>query len=195
MGKQHRKDEPKVAAAFLKKRGHIILGSINAPGHMEGGDVVWLNNTNCAVGLGYRTNTEGIRQLRELLGPEITVHVCVLPHQQGPEGVFHLMSILSPLDGDLALTYSPLMTVPFRQQLIEFGIRIIDVPDEEYLQMGCNVLTYATRQCLMLDGLLQTRQLLEENGCRVKTYRGVEISNKGEGGPTCLSMPLLRSED
>ena len=93
------------------------------------------------------------------------------------------MSILSPLDGDLALGYSPLMAVPFRQKLIEFGIRIIEVPDKEFLQMGCDVQTYAPKQCLMLDGLPQTRKLLEENGCRVKTYQGAEISCKGEGGP------------
>ncbi|MEE3122581.1 MAG: arginine deiminase family protein [SAR324 cluster bacterium] len=192
MGKDARRPEPEVNAAFLKKRGFNILGSIKEPGLMEGGDVVWLDDTNCAAGLGYRTNEEGIHQLRVLLGPQITLHVCVLPHQHGPQGVFHLMSILSPLDRDLVLAHSPLMSVPFRQMLLVSGTRIIDVPEEEYLLMGCNVLTYAPRQCLMLDSLPQTRKLLEDNGCSVRTYRGDEISCKGEGGPTCLTLPLER---
>ena len=127
-----------------------------------------------------------------MLGPKYQVEVCVLPHQQGPEGVFHLMSILSPLDHDLVLAYSPLMAVPFRQMLVESGIQIIDVPDDEYLRMGCNVLAIAPRKCLMLEGLPKTKSLLEETGCQVMTYRGREISEKGEGGPTCLTLPLNR---
>ena len=102
------------------------------------------------------------------------------------------MSILSPLAHDLVLAYSPLMAVPFRQMLVESGIQIIDVPDDEYLRMGCNVLTIAPRKCLMLEGLPKTESLLEENGCQVMTYQGREISEKGEGGPTCLTLPLNR---
>ena len=102
------------------------------------------------------------------------------------------MSILSSLDRDLMLAHSHLMLALFRQTLLVSGIRITDVPGEEYPLMGCNVLTYAPRQCLMLDGLPQTRKLLEDNGCSVRTYRGDEISCKGEGGPTCLTLPLER---
>ena len=192
MGKAERTGEPQVSAKFLESQGYSILGGIDSPGKMEGGDLVWLNDKTCAVGHGYRTNEEGIRQLQNLLGPEYSVEICVLPHQQGPKGVFHLMSILSPLDQDLILSYSPLMAVPFREMLVESGIQIIDVPDDEYPRMGCNVLTFAPRNCLMLEGLPQTKRLLEENGCQVLTYKGQEISEKGEGGPTCLSLPLLR---
>ncbi|HJL86108.1 MAG: arginine deiminase family protein [SAR324 cluster bacterium] len=194
MGKAERTGEPPVSADFLESQGFTILGRIEPPGKMEGGDLIWLDNTTCAVGLGYRTNEEGIRQFLDLLGPEFSVQVCVLPHQQGPKGVFHLMSILSPLDKDLVLAYSPLMAVPFRQKLVDSGIQIIDVPDDEYPRMGCNVLTLAPRKCLMLEGLLKTKSLLEENGCQVHTYKGNEISEKGEGGPTCLSLPLKRGE-
>ncbi|MED5290178.1 MAG: arginine deiminase family protein [SAR324 cluster bacterium] len=192
MGKTERTGEPKVSAKHFESCGFSILGSIEPPGKIEGGDLVWLDQTRCAVGLGYRTNQEGIRQLHKMLGPKYQVEVCVLPHQQGPEGVFHLMSILSPLDHDLVLAYSPLMAVPFRQMLVESGIQIIDVPDDEYLRMGCNVLAIAPRKCLMLEGLPKTKSLLEENGCQVMTYQGREISEKGEGGPTCLTLPLNR---
>ncbi len=167
MGKAERTGEPRVSAKHFESCGFSILGSIEPPGKIEGGDLVWLDQTRCAVGLGYRT-------------------------QQGPEGVFHLMSILSPLAHDLVLAYAPLMAVPFRQMLVESGIHIIDVPDDEYLRMGCNVLAIAPRKCLMLEGLPKTKSLLEENGCQVMTYQGREISEKGEGGPTCLTLPLKR---
>ena len=114
MGKAERTGEPPVSADFLESQGFTILGRIEPPGKMEGGDLIWLDNTTCAVGLGYRTNEEGIRQFLDLLGPEFSVEVCVLPHQQGPKGVFHLMSILSPLDKDLVLAAEVLGATPWQ---------------------------------------------------------------------------------
>jgi N-dimethylarginine dimethylaminohydrolase len=102
------------------------------------------------------------------------------------------MSILSPLDRDLALVYSPLMPVPFRQWLLERGMTLVEVPDEEFETMGCNVLALGPRQCLMLEGNPQTRRRLEAAGCAVRTYEGNETSLKGAGGPTCLTRPLAR---
>lgn len=192
MGRPSRRGEPSHNAQELEKAGEIILGEITAPGTLEGGDFIWLHDKACAVGLGTRTNREGIRQLKELLGPEVHVHVVPLPAPDHPEDVFHLMSMISPLDKDLALIYRPLMPEVFLDWLTAQGIDFVEVPEEEFIPMGCNVLALGPRDLLMLDHLPLTRSRLEAAGCRVQTYKGDEISRKGEGGPTCLTRPLER---
>ena len=155
--------------------------------------MAWLGPRTVAVGRGYRTNDAGIAQLRALLGDSADEFITVsLPHWRGAEDVFHLMSIISPVDSDLAVVYSPLLPVPFREQLLARGETLIEVPDEEFGRMGANVLALAPRRCVLLDGNPITRARLEAAGASVLTYEGSEISLKGGGGPTCLTRPLVR---
>lgn len=194
MGKTAREPEPKVMQRFCQEQGIPILGSIVPPGTLEGGDVAWLDTNTLAVGLGYRTNLEGIRQLKQLLRPlDIKVVVVDLPHFRGPADVFHLMSIFSPVDQDLAVTYSPLMPVRFRNYLLDKGYELVEVPEAEFDSLGCNVLALAPRKCLMVKGNPITEERLKQAGCEVLTYSGNEISVKGGGGPTCLTRPLSRA--
>ena len=193
MGKKARATEPAAHAEAFRTFGIPVAGAITGEGKVEGGDVVWLDPTTLAAGRGYRTNDEGIRQLREILGAEIDVVVAHLPHWRGPADVFHLMSILSPIDRDLALVYSPLLPVPFRELLLARGFELVEVPDEEFESMGGNVLALGPRRCLMLDGNPITRKRLEKAGAQVAVFAGEEICRKGSGGPTCLTRPILRS--
>lgn len=192
MGKPARMGEPKIHGQALERAGFPLLGAIEGQGRIEGGDVIWLDETSLAVAHGYRTNAAGIRQLKSILGPKIEVQIVPLPHYKGPGDVFHLMSIISPLDRDLALVYSPLMPVPFREWLIQRGIVLVEVPDAEFDSMGCNVLAIAPRHCLMLKNNPVTQARLIAAGCKVEILAGDEISQKGQGGPTCLTRPLLR---
>lgn len=193
MGKAQRRGEPAAIGEFLAQAGVPILGAITGAGTLEGGDVVWLDERTLAVGHGYRTNAEGIRQLRRLLADSIDQLVVVpLPHWRGPNDVLHLMSLLSPLDQQLALVYSPLLPVPFREWLLARGLTLLEVPAAEYDSMGCNVLAVAPRQCLMLAGNPRTKARLVAAGVEVWEYAGEEISRKGAGGPTCLTRPILR---
>ncbi|MFQ5933213.1 MAG: dimethylarginine dimethylaminohydrolase family protein [Dehalococcoidia bacterium] len=193
MGKEARRGEPRAARAFLEQNGVPILGQVTGEGHLEGGDVVWIDERTVAVGQGYRSNAEGISQLRALLRSGVDEVISVpLPHWHGPNDVLHLLSFVSPIDHDLFLVYSRMMPVPFRQWLLERGIKLIEVPDGEYDSMACNVLAVAPRKCIMLDGNPQTRALLENEGVEVLTYEGEEISRKGCGGPTCLAQPISR---
>jgi len=193
MGKAQRRGEPAASARFFESHGIPIAGRIEGEGRLEGGDVVVLDERTVAVGQGYRTNAEGIRQLRTVLADEVDEVVAVpLPHWNGPEDVLHLMSLLSPIDIDLLLVRSRLLPAPFRQWLLERGAELLEVPDDEFATMGCNVLALAPGRCLMLEGNPGTRRLLEKAGCEVLTYDGREISLKGCGGPTCLTRPLLR---
>jgi N-dimethylarginine dimethylaminohydrolase len=193
MGKAARSTEPAAQAEAFRRFGIPVAGAITGDGKIEGGDVVWLDETTLAVGRGYRTNDEGIRQLREILGGGTEVVVAHLPHWRGSADVFHLMSILSPIDRDLALVYSPLLPVPFREFLLSRGFALVEVPGEEFESMGCNVLALGPRRCLMLDRNPVTRQRLEQAGAQVTVFKGDEICRKGSGGPTCLTRPILRS--
>ncbi|MCH7934191.1 MAG: hypothetical protein IIC36_09415 [Gemmatimonadetes bacterium] len=193
MGKPARRAEPAAQGAQFRAWGIPILGEIGGLGRLEGGDVAWLDERTVAVGRGYRTNDEGIRQFRALLSDAIDDLIVVpLPHWRGPHDVFHLMSIFSPLDRDLALVYSPLIPVSFREALLERGFGLVEVADEEFETMAANALAVAPRQCLLVEGNPRTRARLEEAGVQVTEYRGGEISLKGGGGPTCLTRPLER---
>ncbi|MBW2024203.1 MAG: hypothetical protein JRI90_02210 [Deltaproteobacteria bacterium] len=192
MGKAERKSEPKAQEAFFRSLGIPIVGAITGQGTVEGGDVVWINEKTLAVGRSYRTNDEGIRQLRGLLGACIEEFIVVdLPHWRGPGDVFHLMSIISPIDHNLALVYSPLMPVRFRERLLSLSIRLIEVPDSEFETMGCNVLAIAPRKCLMISGNPITRSRLEQAEVEVYEFEGREISLKGGGGPKSTTLLTL----
>ena len=194
MGKEQRNGEPSLQMEHYLQRGESILGTFQRAATVEGGDVTWLNDRILAVARGYRTNDEGISQLKQfLLNTAEEVVVMDSPHYKGPADVFHLMSVLSPIDKDLAVVYSPLMTVPFRERLVSMGIKFVEVPDKEFDSLGCNVLAIAPRVCVMVKGNPITKFRLEEAGAQVIEFDGAEISLKGSGGPTCLSRPLVRA--
>ncbi len=197
MGRLTRRREPSLNSLQLAEQRDLqlpIIGEIQAPGTLEGGDLIWLDDRRLAVGLGPRTNQAGIDQLKQILGNEIEVHVVPLPPPAHPEDVFHLMSMISPVAKDLALIYRPLMPDTFLHWLADLGVDLVEVPDDEFPTMGCNVLATAPRQVLMLDGLPMTRERLNAAGCQVTVYSGDHISRKGEGGPTCLTRPLVRAD-
>lgn len=193
MGKIQRREEPEAIAENLRKLNIPILGSITGSGTIEAGDVILFDEKRVAVGLGYRSNQEGIQQFqsltREFIDEIIVVH---LPHWNGPGDILHLMSIISPIDYDLAVVYSRLMPVSFREWLIKREIKLIEIPDSEYQSMACNILALAPRKCIMIAGNPLTRKLLEAEGVEVQEFSGEELCKKGGGGPTCLTRPLLR---
>lgn len=193
MGKPARKNEPAAERKAFEHHRINILGTITHPGTLEGGDVAWIDEHTLAVGHTYRTNWEGIRQLKQLVEPHgIQVWVAEMPHYKGPSDVFHLMSVLSPVDKNLAVVYSPLMPISFRNGLLDRGFSFVEVPDAEWDSMGCNVLAIAPREVIMVKGNPITKQRLMDAGCIVHEYEGQEISVKGGGGPTCLTRPLER---
>ena len=193
MGKDARRGEPALLEEAYRHLGIPVLGRIEGAGRLEGGDVTWLDSRTVAVGRGYRTNDEGIRQFTALLGEAVDQVVVVpLPHWNGPTDVFHLMSVISPLADDLAVVYSPLLPVPFREFLLARGTTLVEVPDEEFDSMGCNVLAVGPRVAVAVDGNPETRRRMEAAGVTVHGYAGEEISAKGCGGPTCLTRPLER---
>ncbi len=194
MGKELRVPEGVLHERTYESLGIPILGRIKDPGTVEGGDTMWINEQLLAVGQGYRTNAEGIRQLREILaGIDVDVVSFDLPYFHGPEECLHLLSMISPLASDLAVVHKPMMAVRFVDLLEEHGWRMVEIPDEEFESMGCNVLALAPGKCLALAGNDDTKRRLEAAGCEVLTYEGREISLNRFGGPTCLTRPIWRA--
>ncbi len=192
-GKGLRQAEIALHEASYAELGIPVLGRIEAPGTVEGGDTLWLDERTLAVGRGYRTNDEGIDQLRRILEPiGVAVLRTELPHWRGPAECLHLMSFISPIAADTAVVYPPLMATPFVEELERRAIRFVEVPDEEFESQGCNVLALAPMKVLVLEGSPVTRSRLEAAGCEVLVYEGSEISHNRAGGPTCLTRPILR---
>lgn len=190
-GKEGRRIEVAAMEADLIEAGVPIAARLAAPAAAEGGDTVWLDRQTLLVGRSYRTNDAGVAALAEAL-PGVSVIAYDLPHLHGEGEVLHLMSLISPLDVDLAVVYLPLLPARLVELLRARGIAFVEVPEAEFEGMGCNVLALGPRVALALDGNPETRRRMEKAGVDVRVYRGEEISRKGDGGPTCLTRPLLR---
>jgi dimethylargininase len=190
-GKEGRRGEPSAIAEDLRALGVPVAFEMAEPATAEGGDTMWLDQRTLLVGRSYRTNDAGIRALGEAL-PGVEVLAFDLPRLRGPDACLHLLSLLSPLDDDLVVAYPPLMPIRLLELLAERGIAIVEVPEEEFGSMGPNVLALAPRVAVALEGNPETRRRMEAAGVDVSVFEGSEIAHKGEGGPTCLTRPLLR---
>jgi len=184
--------EPPLLSVNLQDLGVPLVGRLSAPATADGGDMFWLDDRTLAVGRTYRTNQAAHDQLRALLAPSgVTVESFDMPHDLGPEYCLHLMSVVSPVRENLAVVYERLAPVALLQALAQRGIETVSVPEEDYLSLGCNVLAVAPGVVVMAEGNDATAAALRNHGVEVHTYAASEI-NKGEGGPTCLTRPILR---
>jgi arginine deiminase len=193
-GKPARRGEGPAFADAFAAWGVPVLGVVDGSATAEAGDMVWLDPQTLLVGRGFRTNADGIQRLSELLRPlKVNVIPVELPYWKGPGEVLHLMSFISLVDDNLAVVYRKLMPVPLFELLDERGVQFVDVPDEEYESLGCNVLAVSPRNVIVVNGNPITRSRLEAAGCRVSEFEGNEICLPGAGGPTCLTRPLSRN--
>jgi N-dimethylarginine dimethylaminohydrolase len=189
-GKELRQLEPLALEAELRRAGIPVAGGLESPAEAEGGDLIRLDGGTLLAGHGFRTNGFGTAALSELL-PGVEVVPFDLPHYRGRSEVMHLLTLISPLDRDLAVAFLPLLPVRLVQLLEERGVRVVEVPEEEFDTMGSNVLALGPRRALAVEGNPETRRRMERAGVEVVTYEGAELS-KGDGGPTCLTLPLQR---
>lgn len=118
-----------------------------------------------------------------------------LPYYQGQDACLHLMSLISIVDTRKALVCLELVRVALWELMLELGYGVIAAPFDEFQSTGTpstNVLATAPGKCIMLDGIPKTRAILEEAGIDVTVFEGDALCIGGEGGPTCLTRPLLR---
>lgn len=195
-GKKLRTDEADLHERFYERSGIPVLGRVESPGLIEGGDMFWLDDRTIAVGRGFRTNQSGIDQFADIVGPRgVELAVFDLPYHEGPEACLHLMSLVSPLASDLALVHLPLLPVALRQTMLDMGYRLLEAPADEFdasLGLNLNVLATAPGEVLAIAGFDQTHALMRDAGCVVTTFEGDELCVPCEGGPTCLTRPVWR---
>jgi dimethylargininase len=189
-GKPNRAPEPAAIEAWTTAAGIPTLGRIEAPGTIEGGDTFWLQPDLFCIGRTLRTNVDGVAQLADLVGGD--VRVFDVPYWRGPAELIHLMSVISPVADDLAVVYLPLLPVGLWQLLQDLDIRMVEVPDEEFPTLGCNVLAVRPGVVILAEGNPRTAAALAAAGCEVHTYPATEIGVNGSGGPTCMTRPILR---
>lgn len=191
--KDVRVDEGRVLTTELAALDIPVLGSLTEDATADGGDIFWLDERTLAIGRSYRTNQAAIDQIQVLLASSgAQVEIFDLPHDQGPDWCLHLMSVVSPVREDLAVVYERLAPVALLQALNNRGIDTISVPETDWATLGCNVLAIEPGVVVIASGNDETAQRLADAGCEVHVYAASELT-KGEGGPTCLTRPLLRS--
>jgi N-dimethylarginine dimethylaminohydrolase len=189
-GKPNRASEPAAVEAWTQAAGIPTVGRIEAPGTIEGGDTFWLQPDLFCIGRTLRTNSDGVAQLAGLVGGD--VRVFDVPYWRGPAELIHLMSVISPVADDLAVVYLPLLPVGLWELLADLGIRMVEVADEEFPTLGCNVLAVRPGVVIVAEGNPRTAAALSAAGCEVHTYPASEIGVNGSGGPTCMTRPILR---
>ena len=189
-GKRTRRGEEVVLERWLGARGIPTMGRIRAPGTVDGGDTLWLRPDLFCIGRTLRTNDAGARQLASIVGGD--VRVFDVPYWRGQSELLHLLSVVSPVADDLAVVYLPLLPAGLWELLRDLGVRLVNVPDDEFGTLGSNVLAVRPGVCVVADGNPVTRAALEAAGCEVHAYPAREIGINGSGGPTCLTRPILR---
>ncbi len=189
-GKPNRVGEETILERWMQDEGIPTLGRIEAPGTIEGGDTFWLRPDLLCIGRTLRTNSDGVRQLGEIVGGD--VRVFDVPYWKGPAELIHLLSVISPVADDLAVVYLPLLPMGLWELVSDLGIRMIEVPEDEFPTLGCNVLAVRPGVLILAEGNPLTSAALAKAGCEVHTYPASEIGVNGSGGPTCMTRPILR---
>ncbi len=197
MGKQLRINETSAHAHFYKSKNIPIIGKIKNEGTVEGGDCLWINNKVLIVGESYRTNKKGIEQLNKILKLlNIKLIPIQLPKNNNKTSCFHLMSIISMLDNDLAIGCEKLFPSDLTKTLNKNGIKLLKIPEDEYYEsksLAVNILALSPRILVTIKGYPKTLDLLLKSDCIINLFSGSELCIKAEGGPTCLTRAIWRS--
>lgn len=189
-GKPTRRGEEDLQAAWFTAHDIPIVGRIEAPGTVDGGDVCWLRPDVVCIGRSLRTNQPGIDQLTSLLDAQ--VHTFDVPYDAGEDECLHLLSVISPVTDALAVVELARLPSGLYRLLEDLQIAMLPVPADEVVTLACNVLAVRPGVVVMCEGNPTTAALLSDHGVEVHTFPGAEICWNGSGGPTCLTRPIHR---
>ena len=196
MGKNLRKKETEEHEKLYNSIDIPIIGKIIDEGTVEGGDCLWIKNNTLLVGESFRTNPSGINQLKKILNNyDVKVIPIKLPKQNNVNSCFHLMSLVSMLDHDLAIGCMSLLSFDLIKIFNDNNIKLISIPEDEYFKsktLAVNILTLSPRELVLIKGYPKTVELLLNEGSYINLFNGNELCIKAEGGPTCLTRAILR---
>src|SRR5579859_3876767 len=151
-GKANRVAEAQHHGSFSGQLGIPTFATITAPGTTEAGDMVWLDPKTLLIGHGYRTNADGIRQMRNALAPKgVEVLSAPLPHGPGPSACLHLMSLISLLDEHTAVVDLPWLAVETVELLKSRDFKFVEIDYSERETLACNVLALGSGRVLAID--------------------------------------------
>ncbi len=197
-----RRHEPALVAAALGALGVKELAAIRPRGTMEGGDLIFLDETTLLVGTGNRTNGLALRQLRAraaAAGLETVIATTL------PPWAIHLDGTMMVLDRDLAIIHrdsvrgpavvyepgeAPRRTQPL-QILRQRGMRTIEVTAYERQRRATNLITLGPRKLVGYAGHARVRRELLREGADLIEVEGSELV-RGGGGPRCMTAPIER---
>ena len=174
-GKPNRVPEGKHHGAFCKLLEIPMRAKITPAATTEAGDILWLDAKTLLVGHGYRTNAQGIEQLRTLLAPKVEVLSAPLPHGAGPSACLHLMSLISLLDERTALVDQPWLAVETVELLKARGYTLIEIDYSERETLACNVLALGEKRLLALEENQKTNRKVRDAGFELRTFPGSEL--------------------
>ncbi len=189
-GKPTRQGESAALEAWAEAHDIPVVGRLGADETADGGDTFWLTPEVFCIGRSLRTNSAGARRLTELVGGD--VRVFDVPYANGPAECLHLLSVISPVSDDIAAVFLPQLPAGLHELLVEHGIEMVPVPEDELATQGCNILAVRPGVVVMVEGNPVTQRALLDRGCEVHTFPGTEVCINGSGGPTCITRPILR---
>ena len=196
MKKKLRKKETEAHKNFYNEEKIPVIGEIVNRGTVEGGDCIWINDKTLLVGESYRTNRSGIDQLSNILDQhDIKLIPIKLPKYNNKNSCFHLMSLISMLDNDLAISCLSLSPTDLTNLLKKYNIEVISIPEDEYFEsktLAVNILAISPRNLIAMEGYPKTIDLLFKYDCKINLFSGKELCIKAEGGATCLTRPIWR---
>ena len=176
---ESRRGEEEWMGRILTSLSEPLVGEIEAPGTVEGGDVV-LAGSVAYVGHSIRTNEEGIGQLAAFLSA-MDYEVRVVPL---PDSILHL---------DKAL----MLVGPGRAIYCRGLIPKASLTGFDMIEVVCAVGVTANIICLGENEVIVERsnqKVTEELTAAGIVVHELDLSEftKGSGGPNCLIMPVER---
>ena len=166
--KGEEKDIPGLLGSYYNN-----IETIQAPGTLEGGDVMMVND-HYYIGLSERTNAEGTAQFIAALEKYGMTGTAVKM-----EEMLHLKTGLAYLEDNILLVAGE-----FRDKEAFRSFTRIEIPEDEGYAANCiKVNDYV----IVPEGFNKTRKLIEEAGLKVMTVDTSEF-RKLDGGLSCLSL-------
>lgn len=197
------------------------------PYHIEGGDILVLNEHTLAIGVSQRTQPESIEQiaLNMFKDPDCEIDTILAFNIPNSRAFMHLDTVFTQIDYD-KFTYHPgimdtLQVFEIKEDIAQ-GVKVEEINDslenilEKYLNKditlipcgggdkiisereqwndGSNTLCIAPGVVIVYDRNNITNAVLRRYGIKVLEMHGSELS-RGRGGPRCMSMPLVRSDN
>ena len=188
-------------ARRLMELGCPILHTIHGKGAYEASNMVWVDDASVILGLGLRGNMEGLKQVEQILRAQGVedIHVAHLPgylynrrnQVGGASGIFHTDMTFGMAYYKIAVLWPGGVGYETILWLQEKGIDVIEVSDEELHACAPNFLPVAPRKVIVSAFHLKMTEELRKRGVEVVELDLSEFA-KGGGGPTCLTLPLIR---